>query len=114
MHVLATIMLAALASVASAIPTHNIYTSGHSSPIVYPGPKNDAIVFPLEPVVFPNPSYDKSGRCPPIRSECPSVRFGPVTCLEDAQCPAQDKCCYDTCLEHKVCKPPLAFPALKK
>jgi len=47
--------------------------------------------------------------CPPVRASCP--RFGPTyqpptCCFVDSQCerPA-DKCCFDQCLKHKVCKP---------
>ncbi|KAF2364014.1 hypothetical protein FHG87_005227 [Trinorchestia longiramus] len=50
---------------------------------------------------------DRPAFCPPVRKECP--RFGgkgPVCCFVDSQCQIPtDKCCYDTCLGHKVCKP---------
>merc|ERR1711887_25015 len=52
----------------------------------------------------------KPGRCPPVRPSCPPTRnfFGPPqTCSNDGRCPGVDKCCFDTCLQEHVCKPPL-------
>merc|ERR1712002_274288 len=51
----------------------------------------------------------KPGRCPPVRPTCPPVRnFGgpPQTCSNDGSCAGYDKCCFDTCLQEHVCKPP--------
>ncbi|KAA0201545.1 antimicrobial peptide [Hyalella azteca] len=50
---------------------------------------------------------DRPAFCPPVRSECPKFGgLGPVCCFVDSQCQIPtDKCCYDTCLGHKVCKP---------
>ncbi|XP_047501583.1 mesocentin-like [Penaeus chinensis] len=46
------------------------------------------------------------GECPPIRSFCP--RAGqyavPLVCSNDGVCASSDKCCYDACLETKICK----------
>ncbi|XP_063597678.1 uncharacterized protein LOC134774247 [Penaeus indicus] len=53
----------------------------------------------------------KPGHCPPVRPTCPSVRsvLPPTPCTNDAYCPGADKCCYDTCLEYRTCKPISAF-----
>merc|ERR1739842_295009 len=51
------------------------------------------------------------GLCPVPRPQCPPVRFGlgqgPQACNLDIDCPFQNKCCYDTCLNDRVCKPAL-------
>ena len=47
------------------------------------------------------------GKCPAVRAQCPNhIRgLGPVCCFVDSQCKRPtEKCCYDTCLKHKVCK----------
>merc|ERR1739842_247801 len=53
----------------------------------------------------------KPGQCPAIRPQCPpsSRQNGqaPNGCTSDAQCAGSDKCCYDTCLTHHTCKPPV-------
>merc|ERR1712121_344147 len=52
------------------------------------------------------------GRCPIPRPQCPPVRAGfqgPQPCNLDIDCPFQNKCCYDTCLNDRVCKPALYF-----
>merc|ERR1712121_549010 len=52
------------------------------------------------------------GRCPVPRHQCPPVRAGfqgPRPCNLDIDCPFQNKCCYDTCLNDRVCKPALYF-----
>ncbi|XP_047501470.1 glycine-rich protein 5-like [Penaeus chinensis] len=53
----------------------------------------------------------KPGHCPPVRPTCPSVRsvLPPTPCTNDAYCPGADKCCFDTCLEYRTCKPISAF-----
>ncbi|XP_037797654.1 uncharacterized protein LOC119592820 [Penaeus monodon] len=53
----------------------------------------------------------KPGHCPSVRPTCPSVRslLPPTPCTNDAYCPGADKCCYDTCLEYRTCKPISAF-----
>ncbi|XP_069993134.1 PE-PGRS family protein PE_PGRS26 [Penaeus vannamei] len=53
----------------------------------------------------------KPGSCPPVRPTCPQVRdFAPPTpCSSDFQCFGTDKCCYDSCLQETVCKPPLGI-----
>ena len=52
----------------------------------------------------------KPGFCPPVRPECPPTRFGPPqTCSHDYACFGVDKCCYDTCLQQHVCKPPQGY-----
>ncbi|XP_064115796.1 pupal cuticle protein 36-like [Macrobrachium nipponense] len=50
----------------------------------------------------------KPGQCPPIRPVCPDVRnfAPPQPCIIDHECTGLDKCCFDTCLEERVCKPP--------
>ena len=50
----------------------------------------------------------KPGQCPPVRPVCPPTRsFGPPrTCSNDGSCGGIDKCCFDTCLQEHVCKPP--------
>merc|ERR1712179_716213 len=52
------------------------------------------------------------GRCPIPRPQCPPVRAGfqgPQSCNLDIDCPFQNKCCYDTCLNDRVCKPALYY-----
>merc|ERR1712212_684242 len=53
----------------------------------------------------------KQGQCPPVRPSCPPTRnFGPPrTCSSDGACPNFDKCCFDTCLQHHTCKPPIGL-----
>merc|ERR1712106_1190468 len=56
--------------------------------------------------------FTKPGQCPPVRPSCPPTRnFGrpPQTCSNDSRCPGVDKCCFDTCLQEHVCKPPLGI-----
>ena len=53
-----------------------------------------------------SPVGQKPGKCPPIRPVCPPTRLGPPkTCLNDYSCRGSDKCCFDTCLRQRVCKP---------
>ena len=45
--------------------------------------------------------------CPPPRSYCVTTRnfaSPPTECAGDHECSGLDRCCYDTCLEHRVCK----------
>merc|ERR1739840_12750 len=53
------------------------------------------------------------GGCPVPRPQCPPVRAGlgqgPQPCNLDIDCPFQNKCCYDTCLSDRVCKPALYY-----
>merc|ERR1712106_544118 len=51
----------------------------------------------------------KQGQCPPVRPSCPPTRFGqpPRQCSSDGACGGYDKCCFDTCLQHHTCKPPI-------
>merc|ERR1712179_83537 len=53
----------------------------------------------------------KQGQCPPVRPSCPPTRFGqpPRTCSSDGGCGGYDKCCFDTCLQHHTCKPPIGL-----
>ncbi|XP_050726117.1 uncharacterized protein LOC127003452 [Eriocheir sinensis] len=54
----------------------------------------------------------KPGRCPPVRPVCPPTRSfqqPPATCSNDGRCGGFDKCCFDTCLQEHVCKPPFGF-----
>merc|ERR1711970_311347 len=53
----------------------------------------------------------KQGQCPPVRPSCPPTRFGqpPRTCSSDGGCAGYDKCCFDTCLQHHTCKPPIGL-----
>merc|ERR1719435_109306 len=53
----------------------------------------------------------KPGQCPPVRPSCPPTRnFGPPrTCSSDGACGGLDKCCFDTCLQHHTCKPPIGL-----
>jgi len=49
------------------------------------------------------------GQCPTPRPSCPPTRLfgqGPRDCRLDVDCGQWEKCCYDTCLQKKVCKPP--------
>ncbi|XP_071533051.1 uncharacterized protein [Panulirus ornatus] len=59
----------------------------------------------------PIPDGGKPGSCPIVRLECPPTRLfdGPQTCFNDYTCAGSDKCCYDTCLGERVCKP-VEFP----
>ncbi|XP_076029975.1 uncharacterized protein LOC143018487 [Oratosquilla oratoria] len=53
---------------------------------------------PTQPQVRP-------GFCPPVRPTCPNTRFRPPNeCYSDLSCAHSEKCCYDTCLEHRTCK----------
>ncbi|XP_064100967.1 keratin, type I cytoskeletal 24-like [Macrobrachium nipponense] len=56
------------------------------------------------PVIFVKP-----GECPPVRPSCPAVRSldPPIHCSNDGRCSGIDKCCFDTCLQRSVCKPPI-------
>merc|ERR1711970_341283 len=46
---------------------------------------------------------NQAASCPPTRNF-----FGPPqTCSNDSRCLGVDKCCFDTCLQEHVCKPPL-------
>ena len=48
----------------------------------------------------------KPGFCPKIRTVCPKKIFGPpVICNDDYECAGTDKCCYDRCIQDRVCKP---------
>merc|ERR1712033_134974 len=53
----------------------------------------------------------KQGQCPPVRPSCPPTRFGqpPRQCSSDGGCAGFDKCCFDTCLQHHTCKPPIGL-----
>ncbi|XP_068230687.1 uncharacterized protein [Palaemon carinicauda] len=59
-----------------------------------------------EPETLP---FVKPGQCPPVRPQCPPVRSfaPPQTCSNDSKCGGVDKCCFDTCLQEHVCKPPI-------
>ncbi|XP_066940050.1 uncharacterized protein [Macrobrachium rosenbergii] len=46
----------------------------------------------------------KPFECPPVRPECPGLRFGPTICYTDDNCSGHDKCCPDACLDHLTCK----------
>ncbi|CAL4090988.1 unnamed protein product, partial [Meganyctiphanes norvegica] len=49
-----------------------------------------------------------SGTCPPCRKQCPPSVFAlakPEICYDDSSCARSSKCCCDTCLGHKTCKP---------
>nr|WIF28522.1 crustin 1 [Palaemon carinicauda] len=46
----------------------------------------------------------KPFECPPVRPECPGLRFGPQICYTDNNCFGNDKCCPDACLDHLTCK----------
>ena len=47
--------------------------------------------------------------CPPIRDSCPKTYDWydkPQNCEKDEDCNTfRDKCCFDVCLDQKVCKP---------
>ncbi|CAL4096649.1 unnamed protein product [Meganyctiphanes norvegica] len=51
----------------------------------------------------------KPGQCPAVRPSCPPTRFGqpPKPCSSDGGCVGVDKCCFDVCLQHHTCKPPI-------
>ncbi|XP_043233018.1 uncharacterized transmembrane protein DDB_G0289901-like [Amphibalanus amphitrite] len=46
------------------------------------------------------------GQCPPARLICPNGDFF-RRCAHDGQCASSDKCCYDACANHHICKPPV-------
>merc|ERR1712183_266783 len=54
-----------------------------------------------------------NAQCPPVRAQCPKFGPGfapPTCCFVDSQCPRPaDKCCFDRCLNHKVCKEAIGF-----
>lgn len=52
---------------------------------------------------------DKPGFCPAVRLECPRVTVPPQVCVNDIDCPFDNKCCFDICLCQRVCKPPQLF-----
>lgn len=46
--------------------------------------------------------------CPPLRAGCPrnfDLSLSPEFCDNDYYCGVAEKCCYDVCIERKVCKP---------
>lgn len=45
------------------------------------------------------------GQCPDVRILCVRNPFF-TKCGHDGQCAASDKCCYDTCVQHHICKSP--------
>ncbi|CAL4159464.1 unnamed protein product, partial [Meganyctiphanes norvegica] len=51
----------------------------------------------------------KQGYCPPVRPQCPPTRgfLPPRQCSSDGGCAGYDKCCFDVCLQHHTCKPPI-------
>lgn len=53
----------------------------------------------------------KPGLCPVVRPVCPKLYGPPVRCTRDTTCAGDDKCCFDVCLQEKVCKPPRARKA---
>ncbi|CAL4150860.1 unnamed protein product, partial [Meganyctiphanes norvegica] len=57
------------------------------------------------------PAVTKPGRCHPVLPACPPIRgFAPPRqCSSDGACPGVDKCCFDNCLQHHTCKPPLGL-----
>ncbi|KAK1130690.1 hypothetical protein K0M31_018804 [Melipona bicolor] len=46
--------------------------------------------------------------CPPLRAHCARtydwLSPPPILCNDDKDCDKWEKCCYDICLEHKICK----------
>ena len=49
----------------------------------------------------------RAGVCPPPQPYCVTQRnyaSPPTECVSDHECSGVDRCCYDTCLEHRVCK----------
>lgn len=52
-------------------------------------------------------SHASKFHCPPVRSICPRVWSAdpPKLCHFDKTCEYWEKCCYDICLDKKVCKP---------
>ncbi|KAF2362927.1 WAP-type 'four-disulfide core' domain [Trinorchestia longiramus] len=57
----------------------------------------------------PTPVFTKPGLCPPVRDVCPRFQQNsgpPSPCSNDGKCSGIDKCCFDTCLQEHVCKPP--------
>lgn len=44
------------------------------------------------------------GFCPDVRIIANRGQFGPRLCSNDIQCGLSDKCCYDTVVQHHVCK----------
>ncbi|XP_043211017.1 uncharacterized protein LOC122375583 [Amphibalanus amphitrite] len=52
-------------------------------------------------------TYRGNRVCPPPRPYCVTSRnfaSPPTECAGDHECSAVDRCCFDTCLEHRVCK----------
>lgn len=47
-------------------------------------------------------------KCPPTRDNCPRSFYwsdSPEICGQDGHCGSDEKCCYDICIEEKICKP---------
>ena len=75
------------------VPIFKYKTSNGYTPTIGDNPK-------------PNLSLNKNGFCPTVRPLCPPTRsFGPPkSCFNDYSCRGIEKCCYDVCLRHRVCK----------
>nr|XP_027220026.1 antileukoproteinase-like [Penaeus vannamei] len=55
----------------------------------------------------PPPVEDHSGECPDVRRHCLRFKRPPNVCPHDGFCPSNQKCCWDTCLDHHACKLPV-------
>nr|XP_034188058.1 uncharacterized protein LOC117607916 [Osmia lignaria] len=57
--------------------------------------------------VYIEKEIETKKHCPPLRTHCPRSYdwyMPPISCDEDEDCHEWEKCCYDVCLEHKICK----------
>ncbi|XP_071552283.1 uncharacterized protein [Panulirus ornatus] len=59
----------------------------------------------MDPITRPTV---KGGVCPASEGSCSYLTFV-IPCSNDARCPDEDKCCFDSCQERHVCVPPSSF-----
>ncbi|XP_066986804.1 uncharacterized protein [Macrobrachium rosenbergii] len=93
--------------------------TGKTTPESQPGDHRDSRTFDLLGLLMqgifggagrPSRPSLKPGQCPPVRPQCPVRQFvPPQPCVSDGYCPGSDKCCFDRCLEQRVCKPVSVF-----
>ena len=69
-------------------------------------PENE--IYCCEKVEKPQANSGKPGKCPSIRYNCTRLNkltIKPFLCSSDMVCHGKEKCCYDRCLKHHICKP---------
>nr|QXF28499.1 type I crustin 109 [Rimicaris sp.] len=98
----ATVLLAVLVATTEASPS----TPQDSRSCRYWCRKPDNAVYCCDfgnfpPIPVPVPEH--KGVCPEVRP-CPGIKFSPQLCPHDGHCKRNEKCCYDSCLEHHACK----------